>query len=163
MKFKELLSRASGDSAKFFLFSIVLLASVVIFLLYLVFSWSANLSHPAVLKALFSWDYIYAFMLWLEIIPLAVLKPLLINYLIMISMILMIIGSVLYSLPLKYALGCYTFQITENTPSGITQQTCITTQAANLGVNVAIGGYYTLITAIGAIFINLMRENNKNA
>ena len=163
MKLKELFSRAYSDSDKFFLFSIVLLASVVIFLLYMVFSWSANLSNPGVLKILFSWDYIYAFLLWLEVIPLAVLKPLLINYLIIISIILIVIGSVLYFLPSKYGFGCYTLQIIENTTTGSTQQTCITTQAANIGINVAIGGYYTLITVVCALFIDTMRENNKNA
>jgi hypothetical protein len=163
MKFKEFFSRTSSDSDKFFLFSMIFLASVVIFLLYLIFSWSANLSHPAVLKTLFSWDYIYAFLLWLEIVPLAVLKPALINYLIIISITLIVIGSVLYFLPPKYAFGCYTLQITENTTTGSMQQTCITTQAANIGDNVAIGGYYTLITVVGAIFVDTMRENNKNA
>ena len=163
MKLKEIFSRASSDSDKFFLFLIMLLASVVIFLLYLFFSWLANLSNPAALKSLFSWDYIYAFLLWLEIIPLAVLKPALINYLIVISISLILIGYALYLLPLKYAkyaFGCYIFQITENATSGATQQTCITTQAANNGINIAIGGYYTLITVVGALFIETIRDNN---
>ncbi len=54
MKLKELLARAFfyiklghlKDSDKFFFFSIVLLASVVVFLLYLIFSWAANLGNP---------------------------------------------------------------------------------------------------------------------
>ena len=163
MKLKELFSRASSDSNKFFIFSMIFLASIVIFLLYLVFSWSANLNHPTILKTLFLGDYLYAFLLWLEIIPLAVLKPILINYLIIISISLIVIGSVLYFLPAKYAFGCYTLQIIKNTATGSTRQTCITTQAANIGDNVAIGGYYTLITIVGAIFIDTMRENNKNA
>lgn len=170
MKLKELLARAFfyiklghlKDSDKFFFFSIVLLASVVVFLLYLIFSWAANLGNPVVLKILFQWDYIYAFLLWLEIIPLVVLKPVLITYLLIIFTISIMAGLILYLLPQKYAFGCYEFQITENTTNGTTTQTCITTQAANLGLNIAIGGYYTLITIVGAIFVNLIIENNND-
>ena len=74
----------------------------------------------------------------------------LINELVVAALALIVVGSLLYIFPISNGFGCAHY----------TGNVCTTTTQESQANNIAIFGYYTLISAVLAIFIDTMRSED---
>ena len=102
---------------------------------------------PAVGLSVYAFN---AFVIWILLGVYASLRTSLINKLVVAALVLIVAGSLLYIFPISNGFGCAQY----------TGNVCTTTNQASQANNIAIFGYYTLISAVLAIFIDTMRSGD---
>ena len=128
----------------------ILLIYTIGFILYFNYTWLSLWPNIKALQAFFSVAWLYAFVIWILLGVYASLHTSLINKLVVATLVLIIAGSLLYFFPISNGFGCAHY----------TGNVCTTTNQANQADNIAIFGYYTLISAVLAIFIDTMRSED---
>ena len=93
---------------------------------------------------------VYAFVIWILLGVYASLRTSLINKLVVAALVLIVAGSLLEFFPISNGFGCAQY----------TGNVCTTTNQASQADNIAIFDYYTLISAVLAIFIDTMRSGD---
>ena len=128
----------------------LLLIYTIAFILYFNYMWLSLWPNISALQAFFSVAWLYAFIIWILIGIYASLRTSLIDKLVIAALVLIVVGSLLYHFPISNGFGCAHY----------TNGKCTTTTQASQAINIATFGYYTLISAILAIFIDIMRSIN---
>ena len=128
----------------------ILLIYTIAFILYFNYTWLSLWPNIPALQAFFSVAWLYAFVIWILLGIYASLRTSLINKLIVAALVLIVAGSLLYFFPISNGFGCAHY----------TGNVCTTTNQASQANNIAIFGYYTLISAVLAIFIDTMRSED---
>ena len=128
----------------------ILLIYTIAFILYFNYTWLSLWPNIPALQAFFSVAWLYAFVIWILLGVYASLRTSLINKLVVAALVLIVAGSLLYIFPISNGFGCAHY----------TGNVCTTTNQANQADNIAIFGYYTLISAVLAIFIDMMHSSS---
>ena len=128
----------------------ILLIYTITFIFYFNYTWLSLWPNIPALQAFFSVAWLYAFVIWILLGIYASLRTSLINKLVIAALVLIVAGSLLYIFPISNGFGCAQY----------TGNVCTTTNQASQADNIAIFGYYTLISAVLAIFIDTMPSSS---
>jgi hypothetical protein len=128
----------------------ILLIYTIAFIFYFNYTWLSLWPNIKALQAFFSVAWLYAFVIWILLGVYASLRTSLINKLVVAALVLIVAGSLLEFFPISNGFGCVQY----------TGNVCTTTNQVSQANNIAIFGYFTLISAVLAIFIDTMRSED---